>query len=218
MTALGVKTNIPFLLNLLTHPTFLRGEVWTTFIDDTSELFNLGTSRNRAQKVLTYLAEMVVNGSQIKGQNGEPGIRDAEPALPERLPSRLPSIALSEPLQPSQGGWRQIFLERGPEAFAKAVRAFPGTLMMDTTWRDAHQSLLATRLRTYDIARIAPLSSHVFKNAFSMEMWGGATFDVALRFLHECPWDRLKELRSLCPNIPFQMVIIIFKKDFMFVK
>jgi pyruvate carboxylase len=92
---------------------------------------------------------------------------------------------------PCQKGWRNIIVEKGPEAFAKAVRAYPGTLIMDTTWRDAHQSLLATRLRTIDMANIAKETSHVLANAFSLEMWGGATFDVSMRFLYEDPWDRL---------------------------
>lgn len=131
-------------------------------------------------------------------------MRDSDPALPNPLPKHLSPDALTVP---ENQGWRSIFLNEGPEAFAKAVRKHKGTLLMDTTWRDAHQSLLATRLRTVDIARIAPLTSHCLKNAFALEMWGGATFDVSLRFLHECPWDRLKELRRLCPNIPFQMLL-----------
>ena len=93
--------------------------------------------------------------------------------------------------QPCQKGWRNIIVEEGPEAFARAVRAYPGTLIMDTTWRDAHQSLLATRLRTVDMVNIAKETSHALANAFSLEMWGGATFDVAMRFLYEDPWDRL---------------------------
>jgi pyruvate carboxylase len=93
--------------------------------------------------------------------------------------------------QPCQKGWRNIIVEEGPEAFARAVRAYPGTLIMDTTWRDAHQSLLATRLRTIDMVNIAKETSHALANAFSLEMWGGATFDVAMRFLYEDPWERL---------------------------
>lgn len=203
----GVKTNIPFLRNLLNHPTFLAGNVWTTFIDDTPELFSLTRSRNRAQRMLNYLADMVVNGSQIKGQMGEPGIRDTDVPLPSHLPSHLPSDALNRPCRVDEGGFRRIYLEKGPEAFAKAIREHKGVLIMDTTWRDAHQSLLATRVRTVDITRIAPLTSHCLKNMYSIECWGGATFDVAMRFLHECPWERLRAMRQLVPNIPFQMLL-----------
>lgn len=203
----GVKTNIPFLKNLINHETFIAGDVWTTFIDDTPQLFSMAYSKNRAQKLLCYLADMAVNGSSIKGQQGEPGLRDKEPSFVLPLPPSLPSDAHLTPKEPSQGGWRQILLQKGPEEFAKAVRNHKGLLIMDTTWRDAHQSLLATRVRTVDMARVAPLTSHIMSNAFAIEMWGGATFDVCLRFLHECPWDRLKALRKLCPNIPFQMLI-----------
>jgi pyruvate carboxylase len=124
----GVKTNIPFLQRLLTHDTFVTGNCWTTFIDDTPDLFNLVQSQNRAQRMLGYLGEVVVNGSSIKGQVGEPSYKH-EIDLPTQ-------------------GWRKIIVEEGPEAFAKAVRAYPGCLIMDTTMRDAHQSLLATRVRT----------------------------------------------------------------------
>ena len=202
----GVKTNIPFLFNLINHEAFISGNLWTTFIDDTPELFDIVPSRNRAQKVLLYLADMIVNGSKIQGQIGEPGMRDGDPQLPQ-LPASYSDNWYTVPLEPEEGGLRNIFLLHGPKAFANAVREHKGTLMMDTTWRDAHQSILATRLRTIDMARIAPLTSHLFKNAFALEMWGGATFDVSLRFLYECPWERLKQLRALCPNIPFQMLL-----------
>jgi pyruvate carboxylase len=108
---------------------------------------------------------------------------------------------------PSTKGWRNVLLKEGPEGFAKAIRANPGCLIMDTTWRDAHQSLLATRVRTIDLVNIAPQTSHGLANAYSLEMWGGATFDVAMRFLYEDPWDRLRKLRKLVPNIPFQMLL-----------
>lgn len=129
-----------------------------------------------------------MNGSSIKGQMGEPGLKD-EIVIPQ-----LTNPETGSPIntsQPCQKGWRNIIVEEGPEAFAKAVRAYPGTLIMDTTWRDAHQSLLATRLRTVDMVNIAKETSHALANAFSLEMWGGATFDVAMRFLYEDPWDRL---------------------------
>ncbi|CAN6672193.1 pyruvate carboxylase 2 [Trichomonascus vanleenenianus] len=200
----GVKTNIPFLLTLLTHETFIRAKCWTTFIDDTPALFDMLTSQNRAQKILAYLGDLAVNGSQIKGQVGLPKLKtDVE------LPT-LTDIDTLEPIDisvPAKDGWRNILVEQGPEAFAKAVRGYKGTLIMDTTWRDAHQSLLATRVRTYDLLQIAPHTSHALSGAFALECWGGATFDVAMRFLHEDPWDRLRKLRKAVPNIPFQMLL-----------
>lgn len=196
----GVKTNIPFLYRLLSHPSFISKECWTTFIDDTPELYQFYRGKNRAQKLLTYLADVAVNGSFIKGQRGEPGLRTSI-LLPKALRNGQP-ITTS-----CLSGWRNILLTDGPEAFAKAVRKHPGTLIMDTTWRDAHQSLLATRVRTIDMANIAPATSHILQNAFSLEMWGGATFDVALRFLYEDPWARLDTLRRLVPNVPFQMLL-----------
>lgn len=104
-------------------------------------------------------------------------------------------------------GFRQIYKEEGPEAFAKAVRMHDGLLLMDTTFRDAHQSLLATRVRTRDLLKISPFVAHNFSRLYSMENWGGATFDVSLRFLRECPWERLEQMRELIPNIPFQMLL-----------
>ncbi|KAF9177184.1 pyruvate carboxylase, partial [Haplosporangium sp. Z 767] len=135
---------------------------------------------------------------------GEPLLKK-ELLIPE-LPSKKDSTQIVDVAIPPTHGWRKIFLEKGPKAFAKAVRAYPGVLVMDTTWRDAHQSLLATRVRTIDLLNIAPTTAHAFSNAYSLEMWGGATFDVAMRFLHEDPWDRLVQLRKLVPNIPFQML------------
>lgn len=104
-------------------------------------------------------------------------------------------------------GLKQVFEASGAEGFAQAVREHKGALLMDTTWRDAHQSLFSTRLRSHDIFNIAPATAHVLHNAYSLENWGGATFDVALRFLRECPWDRLERMRELVPNIPFQMLL-----------
>ena len=104
-------------------------------------------------------------------------------------------------------GLRAVLVKDGPEAFAKAVRASRGTLLTDTTFRDAHQSLLATRVRTHDLLRISPFVAHRFAGLYSLENWGGATFDVAMRFLHECPWERLREMRALIPNVPFQMLL-----------
>ena len=189
----GVKTNIPFLASLLTHEVFIAGNCWTTFIDDTPELFALMTSQNRAQKLLAYLGDVAVNGSSIKGQVGEPKFK-GDIILPTLLDSAGKLIDVTNP---SPKGWRNILVKEGPEAFAKAVRANKGTLIMDTTWRDAHQSLLATRVRTIDLVNIAKHTSHAYSNAFALECWGGATFDVAMRFLYEDPWDRLVRIESL---------------------
>ncbi|SCU83874.1 LAME_0C07096g1_1 [Lachancea meyersii CBS 8951] len=199
----GVKTNIPFLLTLLTNPVFIDGSYWTTFIDDTPELFQMVSSQNRAQKLLHYLADLVVNGSSIKGQVGLPKLH-TQPTIPVLHDSQGSVVDVSSP---PPAGWRQVLLEQGPVGFAKMVRDFKGTLLMDTTWRDAHQSLLATRVRTYDLAAIAPTTAHALAGAFALECWGGATFDVAMRFLHEDPWERLRILRKLVPNIPFQMLL-----------
>lgn len=199
----GVKTNIPFLASLLTHPTFIDGNCWTTFIDDTPQLFDLIGSQNRAQKLLAYLGDLAVNGSSIKGQVGEPKFK-GEIIIPELFNEDGTKLDVSKPCQK---GWRQIILDQGPKAFAKAVRDYKGTLLMDTTWRDAHQSLLATRVRTVDLLGIANETSHALSNLFSLECWGGATFDVAMRFLYEDPWDRLRKMRKAVPNIPFQMLL-----------
>lgn len=167
----GVKTNIPFLGSLLTHPTFIAGNCWTTFIDDTPELFSLVGSQNRAQKLLGYLGDLVVNGSSIKGQIGEPKFK-GDIIIPELLDDDGKPIDTSKPCVK---GWKKVLDEQGPEGYAKAVRANKGCLLMDTTWRDAHQSLLATRVRTVDLLNIAKETSYTYSNAFSLECWGGAT-------------------------------------------
>ncbi|KAI9848749.1 MAG: pyruvate carboxylase [Sclerophora amabilis] len=199
----GVKTNIPFLVSLLTHPTFIDGNCWTTFIDDTPELFSMVATQNRAQKLLAYLGDVAVNGSSIKGQIGEPKFK-GEIILPELKDHDGKAV---DTTKPCQKGWRNILVNEGPAAFAKAVRNNKGCLIMDTTWRDAHQSLLATRVRTVDLLNIAKETSHAYSNAYSLECWGGATFDVAMRFLYEDPWERLRKMRKLVPNIPFQMLL-----------
>lgn len=199
----GVKSNIPFLASLLTHPTFIDGTCWTTFIDDTPELFSLVSSQNRAQKLLAYLGDLAVNGSQIKGQIGESKFK-GDVIMPVLHDAEGKTLDITEPCKK---GWRNIITEQGPEAFAKAVRANKGCLIMDTTWRDAHQSLLATRMRTVDLLNIAKETSYALSNAWALENWGGATFDVAMRFLYEDPWDRLRKMRKVVPNIPFQMLL-----------
>ncbi|THH32391.1 hypothetical protein EUX98_g1810 [Antrodiella citrinella] len=202
----GVKTNIPFLFRLLTHDVFIGGKTWTTFIDDTPELFRLVQSQNRAQKLLAYLGDLAVNGSSIKGQDGEPGLKE-DIVIPTFQNRETPDGPPLDASLPCEQGWRNIIVEHGPEAFAKAVREYSGVLIMDTTWRDAHQSLLATRLRTIDIANIAKETSYALANAYSIECWGGATFDVAMRFLYEDPWERLRTLRKLVPNVPLQALV-----------
>ncbi|EDM77474.1 pyruvate carboxylase [Plesiocystis pacifica SIR-1] len=193
----GVKTNIPFLQNVLRHDTFVGGDARTDFIDTTPELFQFPRRRNRAQRVLRFLGEVAVNGPTVSpASDAAPG---PDPVLPEGF--------IEDHGQRPPEGWRRILLEQGPAPFAKAVRAHEGLLVMDTTWRDAHQSLLATRVRTRELAAIAPSTARILAPCYSLEMWGGATFDVALRFLRECPWDRLERLRALVPNIPFQMLL-----------
>ena len=191
----GVKTNIPFLLNLLEHPDFLAGNCTTRFIDETPELFRFPVRQNRAMRLLTYAAEITVNGF--------PGVARPEghAAAPEPEPPRLQSMAEPAP------GFRQRFLEMGPDPFSHWVRAHQPLLVTDTTFRDAHQSLLATRVRTRDMLRIADVYARKCPGIFSLEMWGGATFDTSMRFLKEDPWERLAQLREKIPNILFQMLL-----------
>jgi len=190
----GVKTNIPFLQNVLCCEEFLDATIDTNYVDNTPGIFNLPKSRDRATKLMSYLAETIVNGANHPGAVGEPP-SDIIPEVP------------ASPEGPKPSGWRQVLLEHGPKEFAKQVRAHKGLLLTDTTWRDAHQSLLATRMRTTDMLRIADYTSHTLNECFSLEMWGGATFDVSMRFLHECPWERLDALRKKVPNVPFQMLL-----------
>jgi len=190
----GVSTNIPFLNNVLEHPRFLTGDVDTTFVDDCPELVAFPSRRNRAQRLIRFLADVAVNGPHV------PGMSDRRV---ERVTPELPSLPTSTP----PPGWRDVLVSEGPEAFAKKVREHRGLLVTDTTFRDAHQSLLMTRVRTEDLASISPATAQMLPQLFSLEMWGGATFDVALRFLRECPWNRLERLRELIPNIPFQMLL-----------
>ena len=192
----GVKTNQQFLLKVLQNPVFLAGNVTTHFIDQNPELFNFKYDVDEGSKILKWFANFVVNPvPQLAGAG----------FLTTANSPRAPRLPDPEPPQPR--GWRNIFLEKGPKAFGKAVNDHKKVLFMDTTWRDAHQSLLMTRMRTIDLKNAAYVTRHTHSDFYSIEMWGGATFDVALRFLHECPWDRLAELRELVPNIPFQMLL-----------
>ncbi|XP_063538259.1 pyruvate carboxylase, mitochondrial [Cydia strobilella] len=208
----GVKTNIPFLLNVVGNQKFLSGALDTYFIDENPQLFMFKTSKNRAQKLLNYLGQVLVNGPATPLATSIPPA-DITPYIPpvplDLSPEAVKKFELTgenTAIQPPKG-FKQILQEGGPEAFAKAVRQHKGLLLMDTSFRDAHQSLLATRVRTHDLLAASPYVAHNFSNLYSMENWGGATFDVALRFLHECPWERLEDMRRLIPNIPFQMLL-----------
>ena len=193
MKIVGVKTNISFLKNIIGHPKFQEGDYDTTFIQDYPELFDFVPPRNRGQKILKYIADVTVNGF--------PGVQvDKKPTFEERI---IPEL----PIPSSQRTFKHILDEEGPEAVATAVMESKNALLTDTTLRDAHQSLLTTRVRTHDMIKIAPYMNETMKDYFSLEMWGGATFDVAYNFLKESPWKRLEELRALIPDIPFQMLL-----------
>ena len=186
----GVKTNIPFVTNILTHPTFHAGACHTKFIDDTPELFEIENSRDRATKVLRYIAEI-----QVKNPSAE------------RSQYNAPRFPAFQHTPPKCTGLKQLLDEKGPEAVRDWVLAQKKLLITDTTMRDAHQSLLSTRVRTRDMVKGAEGTAEILNDCFSLEMWGGATFDVAYRFLHESPWERLELLREKIPNIPFQMLL-----------
>jgi pyruvate carboxylase len=204
----GVKTNIPFLINLATHPRFLEGYFTTRLIDETPELFRFPERKDRATRLLNYIADIIVNG--------HPEVKDRKIPADARQPAPLPGLgaegdaSLARPgLVPDrpQPGMRDRFHELGPDKFARWILKQERVLLTDTTFRDAHQSLLATRMRTYDMLRIAPFYAANLHQLFSLEMWGGATFDTSLRFLKESPWERLVALRERVPNILFQMLL-----------
>ena len=189
----GIKTNIPFLENVVKHEDFLTGDYNTSFIDTAPELFIFPTRFDRGTKILNYLSNITVNGF--------PGIdKQSKPVF---HPARKPSIDL---LTPTGRGTKQILDEQGPDGLVRWIKEQEDVLLTDTTFRDAHQSLLATRMRTADMTNIAPHSARLMPDLFSYEMWGGATFDVAYRFLKEDPWDRLIKLREQIPNTLFQML------------
>ncbi len=190
----GVKTNIPFLENVVNHPQFLAGETTTRFIDQTEGLFNFAHRHDRATRLLTYLGEVIVNQNPEVANKPKPASIRAAP-IPPRDSAQPPP------------GTRQLLDSLGAEGFADWTRSQKQLLITDTTFRDAHQSLMATRVRTHDMLAIANFVSHRLHNLYSLEMWGGATFDVALRFLLEDPWQRLQKLREAIPNICFQMLL-----------
>ena len=190
----GVKTNIPFIQNVLSHPQFLNETVNTRFIDLNPQLFDFQPSQNRAGKLLKYLGDVIVNGPTTPLVTGD---------HPTKVKVSVPETPITRP----PFGLKDVLRAEGPEGFAKAVRKNKGTMITDTTFRDAHQSLLATRVRTIDLLKISPYVAHNFSNLYSLENWGGATFDVSMRFLHECPWERLEAMRKEIPNVPFQMLL-----------
>lgn len=185
----GVKTNSAFVTNILRNEIFATGQAYTKFIDNTPELFEIERPRDRGTKILKYLANKAVN---------EP----VEKPVVYEYP-RVPEKHHDAPTK----GVKYILDDLGPERFKQWILDQKKLLITDTTFRDAHQSLLATRVRSHDLYRIAKPTAYILKDAFSMEMWGGATFDVAYRFLHESPWERLDKLRKKIPNIPFQMLL-----------
>ncbi|MDQ6665722.1 MAG: pyruvate carboxylase, partial [Acidobacteriota bacterium] len=190
----GVKTNIPFLENVVNHPSFEAGDVTTSFLDENPALFDYTPRKDRATKLLTYLGEAIVNGNPEVAGKPKPARIVAAPVL---------KADLSEP----PPGTKQLLERLGAEGFAEWTRSQKRLLITDTTFRDAHQSLLATRMRTYDLAAAANFVAHRLSGLYSVEMWGGATFDVSMRFLLEDPWQRLRRLRSAIPNICFQMLL-----------
>ncbi len=191
----GVSTNIAFVENLLKHPTFLDYSYTTKFIDTTPDLFQFSARRDRATKILNYIADITVNG------HPETAGRPKPPA--EARPPRPPVVSADAP----PPGTRQLLEEKGAKAVADWMLAQEKLLVTDTTMRDGHQSLLATRMRSYDMIRVAPAYAQMLPGLFSVECWGGATFDVAYRFLQECPWQRLRDLRAAMPNLMTQMLL-----------
>jgi pyruvate carboxylase len=194
----GLKTNIPFLENVINHPIFAAGRATTTLVDNTPELYTFRPRKDRATKLLHFLGNVIVNGNpQSKG------FKPAKPFEPAKVPPY-------DRQAPMPKGTRDLLLELGPRKFAEWTLKQKRLLITDTTFRDAHQSLMATRVRTYDMLACAgPLARRLGSlegGLFSLEMWGGATFDTSMRFLCEDPWERLRQLRSLIPNICFQML------------
>ncbi|WP_233143864.1 pyruvate carboxylase [Lottiidibacillus patelloidae] len=189
----GIKTNIPFLINVIEHENFLNGKYDTSFIDTTPELFNFPMQRDRGTKMLSYIGTVTVNG--FPGVNKEKKPVHAMPKIPN-----VENINF-------QNGTKQILDNEGPEGIKKFLSMQKEVLLTDTTFRDAHQSLLATRFRTNDLKKAAEPTAKLLPNLFSLEVWGGATFDVAYRFLNEDPWVRLHTIREKVPNIMLQMLL-----------
>ncbi|HIV75554.1 MAG TPA: pyruvate carboxylase [Candidatus Pseudogracilibacillus intestinigallinarum] len=189
----GIKTNIPFLKNVVRHKQFLKGEYDTNFIDETPELFDFEPRLDRGTKLLTYIADMTINGV------------DGVPKKQKPIFSPLHKPVVDD--VQLQKGTKQLLDDHGPEYVSNWLKNEKQTLLTDTTFRDAHQSLLATRVRSKDLIDIAEPTAKLLPDLFSLEMWGGATFDVAYRFLREDPWIRLRKLRESIPNVLFQMLL-----------
>ncbi|GAA6187515.1 pyruvate carboxylase [Litorivita sp. NS0012-18] len=190
----GVSTNIAFVENLLKHPTFLSNQYTTKFIDETPELFDFDKRRDRGTKVLTYIADITVNGHPETQGRKKPAEAKA-PKAPRAQTETAPA------------GTRDLLIKDGAKGVADWMLAQKQLLITDTTMRDGHQSLLATRMRSIDMIRVAPAYAANLPQLFSVECWGGATFDVAYRFLQECPWQRLRDLRAAMPNLLTQMLL-----------
>ena len=190
----GVSTNIDFVINLLKHPTFLDDTYTTKFIDTTPALFQFKKRRDRATKILTYIADITVNGHPETAGRPKPHADLKTPKPPAPLGPRAP-------------GTRTLLETKGPQAVADWLAAQKQVLITDSTMRDGHQSLLATRMRSIDMIRVTPAYAANLPQLFSVECWGGATFDVAYRFLQECPWQRLRDIRSALPNVMTQMLL-----------
>ncbi|PNH24307.1 pyruvate carboxylase [Staphylococcus haemolyticus] len=191
----GVKTNIPFLINVMRNDQFRSGDYTTKFIEETPELFNIAPTLDRGTKTLEYIGNVTINGFPNVEKRLKPDYEST--AIPQVPHSKINTL----------NGTKQLLDSKGPKAVANWVREQNDVLVTDTTFRDAHQSLLATRVRTKDMMNIASKTAEVFKDSFSLEMWGGATFDVAYNFLKENPWERLERLRKTIPNILFQMLL-----------
>lgn len=191
----GVKTNIPFLINVMRNDQFRSGDYTTKFIEETPELFNIAPTLDRGTKTLEYIGNVTINGFPNVEKRLKPDYEST--AIPQVPHSKINTL----------NGTKQLLDSKGPKAVADWVREQNDVLVTDTTFRDAHQSLLATRVRTKDMMNIASKTAEVFKDSFSLEMWGGATFDDAYNFLKENPWERLERLRKAIPNILFQMLL-----------
>ncbi|MCK9909689.1 pyruvate carboxylase, partial [Microbacteriaceae bacterium K1510] len=192
----GVKTNLPFLENVVTHPDFLTGKYDTSFIDTNPELFIFPGRQDRGTKLLHYIGETIVNGY--------PGL----PKLEKKPHFDTPRIPKTPYRQPYPNGTKQILEREGAEGLVRWIQSQQQVLVTDTTFRDAHQSLFATRVRSYDLVAVAEATGKLLGgNLFSLEMWGGATFDTSMRFLRESPWERLQLLRQKIPNVLFQMLL-----------
>jgi len=193
----GVSTNIAFVENLLKHPTFLSNQYTTKFIDTTPDLFSFKKRRDRATTILTYIADITVNGHPETAGRPKP---------PADIKAARPPVRRGEVTQ-APAGTRTLLDAKGPEAAVKWMKEQNKLLITDTTMRDGHQSLLATRMRSIDMIGAAPAYAAKMPDLFSVECWGGATFDVAYRFLQECPWQRLRDIRAGMPNIMTQMLL-----------